>query len=801
MDVIWYKVWFDLWHNKTRTLLAVLSIAAGVMAVGIMFGMSDLLVTNLDKSHHAVAPPHLNVILGRLVDREVMLDLRKVPGVEGVEPYNDVSVLYRLHPQDDWRQGNLHMRDDFEQQTYELVELRQGRWPGRNDIGIERMAAGFLDAGIGDEVTFKFGDRERTFAISGFIRHPFVPPPQFMDLAFFFADGRSLERFGVPRGQFGSVFVRVTPYSYDHSREVASAIKQRLADQGIPVAAFVYQDPDKHWGRTFFDGVTLILKLLALVCVGMSAVLVYNTLSNLIAQQTHQIGILKAIGGRTRTILWIYLASAVVYGGLALVIALPLGALIAFGMTQSFLNLFNIDYPQFELSTQAVVFQVLSALAVPVLAGLVPALQGAHISVRQAIASYGLGRGTFGHSRLDRLVDELGERLLSTPYATALGNMFRHKGRLLLTQVVLAMAGSAFLILMSLTSSIDLTIDHILERQHYDATIQFGQNQRLDEVASLARSVQGVDQVELRLAQTASMFVAGQLIKEAGIGTTVEGIPAGSDFFTPLMVAGRWLARGDRRAVVLTRGTAEKNYIAVGDLVTLDLGDLGKADWQVVGLYEPVFASAYNLDTIYAPQAALAKVARAGSQGSMLYVRTTSHDPERVATVTAELKDLLDGRDLKVQFSQTQAETRSTYEFQFSTVINMLLGLAVIVAVVGGIALMGALSIGVVERTKEIGVLRAIGARSRTIQGIFIMEGLLQGLLSWLVAVPVSFLASQPVAAGLGQAMFSATLDFQYNWGAVGLWLVLILGIATLASVLPARNATRIRVRESLAYA
>jgi len=69
------------------------------------------------------------------------------------------------------------------------------------------------------------------------------------------------------------------------------------------------------------------------------------------------------------------------------------------------------------------------------------------------------------------------------------------------------------------------------------------------------------------------------------------------------------------------------------------------------------------------------------------------------------------------------------------------------------------------------------------------------------VAVPVSFLASQPVAAGLGQAMFSATLDFQYNWGAVGLWLVLILGIATLASVLPARNATRIRVRESLAYA
>ena len=40
MGVLWHKVWFDLWHNKTRTLLAVLSIAAGVFAVGAMFGMA-----------------------------------------------------------------------------------------------------------------------------------------------------------------------------------------------------------------------------------------------------------------------------------------------------------------------------------------------------------------------------------------------------------------------------------------------------------------------------------------------------------------------------------------------------------------------------------------------------------------------------------------------------------------------------------------------------------------------------------------------------------------------------------------
>ena len=66
MGVIWHKIWFDLWNNKTRTLLAILSITAGVFAVGAIFGMSDMLLTNMDKSHRAVLPTHVNVQLDSL---------------------------------------------------------------------------------------------------------------------------------------------------------------------------------------------------------------------------------------------------------------------------------------------------------------------------------------------------------------------------------------------------------------------------------------------------------------------------------------------------------------------------------------------------------------------------------------------------------------------------------------------------------------------------------------------------------------------------------------------------------------
>jgi len=801
MGVIWHKVWFDLWHNKTRTLLAALSIAAGVFAVGAIFGMSELLGTNMDNSHRAVLPTHVNVILGELVDRETLLNLRSVPGVEDIEPYNSVSIQYKLHHEDEWRPGMIQMRDDFEHQKYELLQLRVGRWPsGKDDVAIDRMAGQFLNVGVGDSVIFKINEKERTFPITGLIRHPFVPPPQFQDLAVFFMNGDGMERLDIPAGKFGSFYVRVTPYSADYAKEVATEIKSKLAKQDIRVVAFVYEDPNKHWGRQFLDGMTLIQKILALICVLISAVLVYNTLSNLITQQINQIGIIKAIGGRTQTIIGIYMANALVYGILALIIALPLGAVVASKITQVFLGLFNIDYTKFEISRDAVIFQILSAILAPLLAGLPPVLQGSKITVREAIASYGLG-GDFKSGWFDRIIEGIGQRWLPSYYATALGNMFRHKGRLFLTQFVLIAAGSAFLMVMSLNSSLALTLDHFFIRQNYDTTFFFDQNEKASRVSAVAKSVPGVEQIELQLVQSASMYVSGQLVKEAGIGANIKGVPDGSDFFKPLIVAGRWLAPGDGRAVVLSRDTAEKNKIRVGDIVTLDLGTLGKDKWQVVGLYEPVFVGNFVVASMYAPQNALYKVTKKYNQGSQLLVRTTSRDGAFTAAATNKLKEIYERNNMKIVDSQTQAALRATYEWQFGIVTSMLLALSIIIAVVGAIALMGALSIGVIERTKEIGVLRAIGARSSTILGIFVMEGILQGTLSWLVSIPISFFASPVVANLLGQAMFGATLDYQYNWSSVGVWLGIVIVIAILASILPARGATRISVRDSLAYA
>jgi putative ABC transport system permease protein len=266
-------------------------------------------------------------------------------------------------------------------------------------------------------------------------------------------------------------------------------------------------------------------------------------------------------------------------------------------------------------------------------------------------------------------------------------------------------------------------------------------------------------------------------------------------------VAGRWLAPGDGRAVVIARETAEKNNIQAGDMVTLDLGTWGTDEWQVVGLYEPVFVGGFAADSIYAPRETLFRVAKTYNQANRVVIRTASPDRAFTAEVTKRLKETFERHNLKVSGSQTQADLRATNEWQFGLVTSMLLALSVIVALVGAIALMGVLSIGVIERTKEIGVLRAIGARSHTILGIFVMEGVLQGLISWIVAIPLSILVSPLAASAMGGVMFGATLDYQYNWLAVLTWLVIMVMVSVLASILPARGATRISVRDSLAYA
>jgi putative ABC transport system permease protein len=143
---------------------------------------------------------------------------------------------------------------------------------------------------------------------------------------------------------------------------------------------------------------------------------------------------------------------------------------------------------------------------------------------------------------------------------------------------------------------------------------------------------------------------------------------------------------------------------------------------------------------------------------------------------------------------------RAQNENNFGIITQMLLAMAALIAAVGAIGLAGTLSINVLERRREIGVMRAIGASNLALRRIVIVEGMLIGLLSWFIgailALPISYVLSNAV----GMAFLRRPLNFEFSWGGIGLWLTVVVVLSGLASFVPAWRASRLTVREVLAY-
>ncbi len=439
----------------------------------------------------------------------------------------------------------------------------------------------------------------------------------------------------------------------------------------------------------------------------------------------------------------------------------------------------------------------------PVLAALWPVLHGAAITVRAAIASYGLGSGHYGGGWLEIWVARIGQRYLAPAHALAAGNMFRRIGRLLLTQFVLVAAGAMFIVVMTLSKSLLMTVENDMKRREYDLRLLFVRDQRVPRTLNIAFSVPGVEQATMWYSHSAAVLRAGQRTRDAGSASQLVGVPVENAMHRPIILSGRWLQPEDGNAVVISKELAEDNHIAVGDVVTLDLDTLSSDEWKVVGVYQFVFRKMGEPDPLYAPLSAVYRSAKKHQYGTQLLVRTASSDPASVQRVKGALQSLYEDRRMKLSVFGT-ATTEEDKQFaisQFSVVTSMLLLLALVVAMVGGLGLMGSLSISVVERTREIGVMRAIGARSRTIIGMFVLEGLAQGIGSWALAVPLAFFIARPISRQLGQVMMKMDLDYYYDFSAAIIWLGAVALLAVLASVWPARRATRISVRQSLAYA
>jgi len=802
MHVIWQKIWNDIWKNKSRTAQVVVIIAMGAFAIGMIITTSEVISARLAEVWQAANPAMINLVADPPLDDEQLTALKSIKGVTDVEGYQSTNVEWRLSPDQPWSPASLIARDDYGDQTYAKLTLLDGHWPSRKRIAVEKGSDSAFNLRQGQPVTFRINDHEYTVQVGGVIFNPFAGSPSFNDQTWFYA---SRDEFANLTGQEDFNQIRASAPVYDEAavKALADWVQRHLEKLDVDTEGAIPSDsgdsrildPNQHIDQNTLDALFLILGVMGGLALVLGLLLVYNTITAIVGQQVTQIGVMKAIGAGTGRILPIYFSGVLIYGVLALLIAIPLGALGAQQLSNFLLNVFNLDPGPLTLSATAVLAQTAIALLAPLLAALVPITTGARITVREAISTYGLS----GNSGLERLLAKI--QRLSRQVLLTLNNTFRNRGRVIVTQLALVVSGLMFMMIMTVQDSVAYTFgDFVFSILKFNVSLQFEEPERIQEVERLTLAYPGVKNVEMWGLAGPKIRPAGQPESNADKFVTLFGVPLPTHLYGPQLRVGRWLQPGDTHAVVLNQKLAEDVGVGVGEWVTLDHRSQGESKWLVVGLlYDPVIA-----DSAHVPREAMLRETKSVNKTSTIWIQTNRTDAAGEADVAAGLRAYYNAHELKVNpQSPFQRDTSSQITERiiniFGIIIKMLAAMAVIIALVGSIALGGVLSLNVRERTREIGVMRAIGASSRSIAWLFIGEGLILGLLSWLIALPLSIPAGYLMTQAIG-SVFGLEIIFHYTPTGALYWLVIITVLAVAASWLPAHGATRVSVRESLAY-
>jgi putative ABC transport system permease protein len=579
----------------------------------------------------------------------------------------------------------------------------------------------------------------------------------------------------------------------DHVTQVAQAVADRMKRAGATVNFVSVVEPGHHFAYSVTQGIFFVLGVLGYLTVLLSGFLIVNTITALMTQQTRQIGIMKATGGGTLQIFGMYVVLIMCFGLAALLIAIPLanGAaqFIGGGMAQ-YLNFNTAPYRGYPAT---LIQQIIVALVVPLLAALFPIYNSVRVTVREAISDYGLG----GNAKPKADSVNKTSLWIARPLRISLRNTFRRKTRLTLTLFTLVLGGAVFIGVYNLWASFD---QWMLDIQGYflaDINMQFDRAYRFNRVAAIAESIPGVESVEGWLEYPGTLKMSGQ---EAGTQILFIAPPSTSKLIDPVITSGRWLITGDENAIVI--GNHLLNIfpdLKVGDWLTIEIN--GKeTKWHIIGTYS--IAGNVSPPLLYVNYEYISRLINQPEQVYSLRVLTSTARDDSVAQqrINEQLMESYKARGVKVTSSQLGAKFIEDQRSQTAILVYFMLMMASLIAIVGGLGLAGTMSINVLERTREIGVMRAIGASNADIQTIVIVEGLLIGAISWAISILISIPITGVLTYGVGMAIATAPLPTVYGMTGIIAWLIFTLVLATVASALPARRASRLTVRDTLAY-
>lgn len=365
----------------------------------------------------------------------------------------------------------------------------------------------------------------------------------------------------------------------------------------------------------------------------------------------------------------------------------------------------------------------------------------------------------------------------------------------MLTLITMTLECATFIGVFSVRASLTQTVSDLIQYMHFDVMISFDRPHRSEEVQAQVDGVPGATQTDTLL-QFSAIRVRPDGSESAGMNMFAVHIDDSSLIRSPAISEGRWLLPEDDNAVVIDSGILQKEAgLGLGDEIVLKINDQ-EHTFKIVGVsVGSTFAS-----SIYSNYDYLARITDKVGEADALLVSTAQHDTASQDAGSAALQERFQQLGVGIRSAYTFGSMRSQTEIIFDAIVALLLVMAILMALVGGLGLMGAMSINVLERTREIGILRAIGAPNRGVAQVFILEGVAIGVMSWLFGSVLAIPIGKGLGLAIGTAIMGVPLTFSYSIFGLWLWLIIVVVLSALASFIPARNASRLTVREVLAY-
>ena len=782
----WRKVSRDLWLHRARAGLVVVAIAVGLAGAGTILTTWALVERATEEGFRASQPASAT-IRTTAVDGSLLDLIRADPDILVAEGRRTVSAS--IHSQGMWRRAILFAADDLPGVRIGRLVRDAGRWPiGTNTLAVERSSLGFSGISVGEPVQIAIGDRPaRSVAVVGTVRDVGLAPGWMEHVVYGFVSLATLEALGLS-GELDEVrFVARNPAADRGTvRQIAYRIKTLIERTGRQVTDVDVPVPGEHIHAAQMNSLLLTQGAFGALALALCGFLVINLVTAMLTGETRQIGVMKTVGGRGDQLAAMYLTFALVLGVAASAIGVPAAIVIGRRYAALKAELLNFEVSGYAIPWWAIGIVVVVGCLLPVIAAAVPVRRASRLSVADALRDVGISAGP--PLARDGWLHRLG--WLSRPTLLSLRNAFRRRGRMALTLTTLALGGAVYLGAVNLKASIHQSVDVLFARQRYDVVFRLSEPVRLDSLESTVGRVVGV--------AVAEAWGAGRGALVGGDGTLGDAFPiAGPPVPTALLdtglVAGRWFTGDETRVLVVSRSLLKAEpRLRVGETVSLAVG-AETAAWRVVGVVE-----AGPTPTAFAPRAAL--IAGGAGPASMLMVATDLDAFGVQIDLIQRIRGELGNHGIAVATSQRLAENRRVLEDHLLMVADFLAVMGWVMIAVGGMGLASTMSLAVLERTREIGVLKAIGAPHGAIARLVETEGVVVGIISWFLAIPLSIPMSVILAKAFSRVMLEVPIHYFPLAGGVFQWLVLVIVVSLVASGWPAYRAMRVPTRVALAY-